>query len=73
MELGKHVMGASFGFTSFYDITDNAVTAVRIVTPRVTNYDGTVTEEVRQEVDMTVEFVCCTPERFRINVTQRNQ
>jgi hypothetical protein len=45
----------------FYDISETEATGVRIVTPRVTNSDGSVTEEVRQEINLTLEFICCTP------------
>jgi hypothetical protein len=72
MELAKHVMTNSFGLEKVYEISDADVTGVRIVTPRVTHDDGSVTEEVRKEINLSLEFVCCTPERFRVNVTQYN-
>jgi hypothetical protein len=70
MDLAKHVMQASFGYPQFYDISNTEAIGVWIVTPRVTNNDGSVTEEVRKEISLTVDFVCCTPERFRANVTE---
>jgi len=70
MALAKHVMQTTFGYHLFYDISNTEATGVWIVTPRVTNSDGSVTEEVRKEARLTVEFVCCTPERFRANVTE---
>jgi hypothetical protein len=70
MDLAKHILAANFGYQNFYEINDTEISGVRVVTPRVTNADGSVTEEVREEIGVTVEFVCCTPTRFRVNVTE---
>jgi len=71
--VAKHHVACNFGVDNFYDINDVDVTGTKVFSYNVTNDDGDVKEEkVKLEINLTVELICCAPERFRVNVTRRD-
>ena len=71
MDVARHHVACNFGIDNFYEINDADVTGTKVSSYNVT-HDGHVTEEeVKLEINLTVELICCAPERFRVNVTKR--